>query len=110
VDIETAFPAHGEAAELVQQRGMGRPRGEVPGGQVLFRAASRRTGLDGFPIIRLSSDYCVRGAVGRPEWIWLWQAVQTTRVLRRRLAMIVIHSGCCGPGWVSSARVRTWCV
>ena len=27
--------------------------------QVLFRAASRRTGHDGFPVIRLSSDYGV---------------------------------------------------
>lgn len=31
---------------------------------VLFRAASRRTGFDGFPIIRLSSDYCVSGVTG----------------------------------------------
>lgn len=39
---------------------MGRPRGEVPAfGLVLFRAASRQTGRDGFPIIRLSGDYCV---------------------------------------------------
>jgi hypothetical protein len=29
--------------------------------QILFRAASRRTGRDGFPIIRLSSDYSVSG-------------------------------------------------
>jgi hypothetical protein len=28
---------------------MGRPRGEVPAGQVLFRAASRRTGRARFP-------------------------------------------------------------
>ena len=34
---------------------MGRPRGEVSAWwQVLFRAASRRTGRDGFPIIRLA--------------------------------------------------------
>jgi hypothetical protein len=37
---------------------------------VLFRAASRRTGLDGFPVIRLSSDYFVSGAIGCPLWIW----------------------------------------
>ncbi|WP_329167355.1 hypothetical protein OHB49_44715 (plasmid) [Streptomyces sp. NBC_01717] len=30
-------------------------------GRVLFRAASRRTGHDGFPVIRLSSDYGVNG-------------------------------------------------
>jgi len=41
---------------------MGRPRGEVSVRQILFRAASRRTGLDGFPIIRLSGDYCVGDA------------------------------------------------
>ncbi|GHJ29654.1 hypothetical protein TPA0910_40870 [Streptomyces hygroscopicus subsp. sporocinereus] len=32
--------------------------------QVLFRAASRRTGHDGFPVIRLSSDYGVSGLAG----------------------------------------------
>jgi hypothetical protein len=37
---------------------------------VLFRAASRRTGRDGFPIIRLSSDYCVSGVTGFPVWMW----------------------------------------
>lgn len=35
--------------------------------QILFRAASRRTGLDGFPIIRLSGDYCVGGAARLPR-------------------------------------------
>src|SRR4051812_2951410 len=62
-------------------------------GQVLFRAASRRTGLDGFPIIRLSSDYCVSDAAGCPVWMWSWQEAQTTRVLRRRFAMAVAHWG-----------------
>jgi hypothetical protein len=38
-----------------------------------FRAASRRTGLDGFPIVRLSSDYCVSGVAGCPMWRWPWQ-------------------------------------
>src|SRR5215468_6419439 len=33
--------------------------------QILFRAASRRTGRDGFPIIRLSSDYSVSGWAAR---------------------------------------------
>jgi hypothetical protein len=32
--------------------------------QVLFRAASRRTGHDGFPVIRLSSDYGVSDSDG----------------------------------------------
>jgi hypothetical protein len=71
---------------------MGRPRGEVPAvGLVLFRAASRRTGLDGFPIIRLSSDYCVSDAVGCPVWMWPWQEAQTTRVLRRLFIMALAH-------------------
>ena len=38
-------------------------------GLVLFRAASRRTGRDGFPIIRLSSDYDVSGATVGPLWM-----------------------------------------
>ncbi|AVH61485.1 MULTISPECIES: DUF2637 domain-containing protein [Streptomyces] len=36
-----------------------------PPWQVLFRAASRRTGHDGFPIIRLSSDYSVDSGCSR---------------------------------------------
>ena len=39
-------------------------------GLVLFRAASLRTGRDGFPVIRLSSDYFVSGVIGCPLWIW----------------------------------------
>jgi len=72
---------------------LGRPRSEVPADQVLFRAASRRTGRDGFPIIRLSSDYYVSGGVGRPVWMLSWQGPQTTRVLRRRLVMMIIQWG-----------------
>ena len=37
--------------------------------QVLFRAASRRTGRDGFPIIRLSSDHRVGDSADRVTWI-----------------------------------------
>ncbi len=40
---------------------MGRPRGVVPAEQAHLRAASRRTGRDGVPIIRLSSDRCLSG-------------------------------------------------
>ncbi len=40
-----------------------------------------------FRASRLSSDYCVGVAVGCPLWIAVWQPAQTTRVLRRRLAM-----------------------
>jgi hypothetical protein len=45
-----------------------------------------------FPITGLSSDYAV-DAMGRPGRILAWQAPQTTRVLRRCLAMIRIQSG-----------------
>src|SRR4051812_46919391 len=60
---------------------MGGPRSEVPaGGLVLVRAASRRTGFDGFPIVRLSSDYWVSGMAGCAVWVRLWQEAPTTRV------------------------------
>ena len=77
-------------------------------GLALFPAASRRTGFDGFPIVRLSSDYCVSGAAGCPAWIWSWQEAQTTRVLRRLLAMALAHKGWSGPGLARSASLRTW--
>jgi hypothetical protein len=77
-------------------------------GLVLFRAASRRSGLDGFPIIRLSSDYCVRTGAGCLAWIRSWQEAQTTRVLRRRFAMALAHWGCSGPGAGRSLSLRTW--
>lgn len=88
-----SFVVADQAAVAQQPAGMGRPRGEVSAGQVLLRAASRRTGLDGFPIIRLSSDYCVSGVAGCPVWMWSWQEAQTTRVLRRRFAMALAHRG-----------------
>jgi hypothetical protein len=77
-------------------------------GLVLFRAASRRTGRDGFPVIRLSSDYCVRDGAGCPAWIRSWQVAQTTRVLRRRFAMALAHEGCGGPGAPRSVSLRMW--
>ena len=43
-----------------------------------------------FPSIRLSGDHAV-AAVG--EWMASWQGWQTTRVLRRFLAMSTAHSG-----------------
>lgn len=52
--------------------------------QVLFRAASRRTGHDGFPVIRPTSDYGVSGLAGGSEWMRSWQMSQATTVLRRR--------------------------
>ena len=87
---------------------MGRAARCQPLGLVLFRAASRRTGFDGFPIVRLSSDYCVSGMAGCPVWARLWQVAQTTKVLRLRLAMALAHWGCSGPGWPRSTSLRTW--
>ena len=46
-----------------------------------------------FPSIRLSGDYCVSGEAGCP-WIRSWQSPQTTRALRRILAMNWAHGGC----------------
>lgn len=54
-----AFVADAQAPVAEQPGGwVGRAARCLPW-QVLFRAASRRTGRDGFPIIRLSSDYGV---------------------------------------------------
>ena len=63
------------AVTLVGALELGGPHGEVPAGRVLFRAASRRTGLarfraSGSPVItpwrRLVSGWR-RGRVGRPR-------------------------------------------
>ena len=62
-----------------------------------------------FPRNGLSSDYVVSDAVGCSVWMAWWQAVQTTRVLRRRFAMSLTHAGCDGPGWPRSASLRMWC-
>src|SRR4051794_35418957 len=75
---------------------MGRPRGEVPAVQVLFRAASRRTGRDGFPIIRLSSDRCVSGVsaqAGHPAPVWR-SALRTPpgRVMSDHLASFALRA------------------
>jgi hypothetical protein len=73
--------------------------------RVLFRAASRRTGRARFPGIRLSSDYAVRVTAGSRVWMWSWRPAQTTRVLRRRLAMAVTHGA--GSSSSRSASLRT---
>jgi hypothetical protein len=41
----------------------------------------------------LSSDYSLNVATGCPGWMPAWHARQTTSVLRRRLAMMLIHWG-----------------
>lgn len=64
-------------------------------------------GLGIVSVIRLSGDYCVGVAGGCPVWMMVWQAWQTTRVLRRRLAISVIHVGRSGcPGLSRSASLR----
>ena len=58
--------------------------------QVLLRAASRRTGHDGFPIIRLSSDRCVSGMgahAGHPA-LRGWAAYYRTVVSKQVFAQI----------------------
>ena len=84
MEVGAAFVADPQSFELMEPGGwVGRAARCLPE-QVLFRAASRRTGHDGFPVIRLSSDYGASGLVGRSEWIRSWQVSQATTVLRRR--------------------------
>jgi hypothetical protein len=65
-EVREAFVVVVEAAAVDDQAiGLAAPR--VPAGQVL--SAIPPIGHDGFPIIRLSSDYGVSVAVGCPAWI-----------------------------------------
>ena len=60
--------------------------------------------------IRLSSDYSVSFAAGCPVWMLSWQWGQTTRDLRRRLAMIAAHTGLSvWPNLSRSASFQVWC-
>src|SRR6266508_6847030 len=63
----SAPPPGGGLGELVGR--VGRWRGPCCAGP--FPTAPRRTGLDSFLIIRLSSDYLGEVTVGRPAWM-LW--------------------------------------
>ena len=67
--IGASLVADAQSLELMQPRGWVGRAVRCPPWQVLFRAASRRTGHDGFPVIRLSSDYCVSVLADRCEWI-----------------------------------------
>ena len=70
---------------------------------VLFRAASRRTGLASFPGTRLSSDL-VRGYGDEVvAWIERWQSPQRISVLRRFFAIVSIHAGLVFPRVTRSA-------
>jgi len=72
----------------------------------LFRAASLRTGLARFPgITALQRLRRVRDGVA---WMVSWQGWQTTRVLRRFLAMRAAHGGWPGPDVPSRASLATW--
>jgi hypothetical protein len=48
-------------------------------------------------------------AAGCPWWMTSWQGWQTTRVLRRFLAMSAAQMGWSGPGVPRLASLRTWC-
>jgi hypothetical protein len=62
-----------------------------------------------FPGTLLSSDHFRVRVVARPAWMSWWQDWQTTRVLRRRMAMRCIHAGRSGrPGRSRSASLRMW--
>lgn len=81
--------------------------GEVPMGRGPFPTASSRTRRASFPRNGLSSDHSVSDAGGY-RWMWAWQRPQTTRVLRRRFAMMFIQSGRGGPGLPRSVSLWTW--
>src|ERR1019366_2314545 len=81
---------------------------EVPAGAGPFRAAPGPNHAGIFRCTWLSSDYSVDLAVGCCAWMARWQAVQTTRVFLRILAMSCAHAGCGRSGCVRSASFQTW--
>jgi integrase len=101
-DVHLGVGAH------VSCHGQGELRGEVPVMRVLCRAASLRTtrapfGARGSPVTYAAV------AAGCPWWMTSWQGWQTTRVLRRFLAMSAAQMGWSGPGVPRLASLRTWC-
>jgi hypothetical protein len=87
---------------------VGRPPAKCPWiGSFSVGPLPNRAG--GFDRTRLSSDHFRGRAEPRPAWMLWWQAEQTTRVLRRRAAIRVIHGGRSGrPGLLRSASFRRW--
>lgn len=84
----------------------GKPRGEVPARQVLFRAASLRTTRASFDARGSPAIYAAFAAAC--PWMTSWQERQTTRVLRRLLAMSAAQAGWSVPGSPRLARFRIW--
>ena len=99
-DLVTAMVGEQAGGEV------GRWRGACGAGP--FPAPSSRTNACAFQRTWLSSDFSVGVAAGCPVWMVSWQAWQTRRVLRRRLAMSSAHPGCGCPGVARSASLRTW--
>jgi len=58
------------------------------------------------PVRTGSRELSVRELTGLP-WMWSWQSPQTTRDLRRRLAMACAHRGRSWPSRSRSASLRT---
>src|SRR5690348_14648753 len=86
----------------------GEPRGEVPAERVLCRVASLRTTRASFDARGSPVTYAAVVA-GCPWWMASWQGWQTTRVLRRFLAMSAAQAGWPGPGSPRLVSLRTWC-
>jgi hypothetical protein len=85
--VRVGLVVAGQAAVIHEPAGwVGRAARCLPW-QVLFRTASRRTGHDGFPVIRLSRDHGVNDLAVCASWMWSWQASQARTVLRRRSSM-----------------------
>jgi integrase len=77
-----------------------------PGGSFGAQLPSEPRGR--FRCTWLSGDLC-RGSGCCPWWMTSWQGWQTTRVLRRFLAMSAAQAGWPGPGVPRLASLRTWC-
>ena len=85
-----------------------RPRGEVvPVWELLFRAALLRTTRTRFRVC--GSPMIYAAVVTGLAWMASWQGWQTTRVLRRFLAMRAAHAGWFGPAAPRLASLLTWC-
>ncbi len=68
---------------------------------------SSRTGLDRFRVIRLSGPCFRNAAVDVPAWISSWHFRHTIKVLRRRAAICLTHTGfSLRPGFSRSASLR----
>jgi len=104
----------GRRQQLVEYAGVGRcligghfgPPRRLPQGP---EEEPTGRGRVAFLIMRLSGDYGVSVAVGCPVWMLSWQVRQTTRVLRRVLAMSCLHPDGGAPGSSRSASLPTWC-